>query len=76
MTNSCRVNKTCTKVKKYIAFHDTQTYGTRSEEFMGRVGSNGLLPAIIHYLIENPNTMAISKYIEQITTDLTVIERV
>jgi cephalosporin hydroxylase len=43
------------KVKKYIAFHDTQTYGTRSEEFMGRVGSNGLLPAIIHYMIENPN---------------------
>ena len=43
------------KVKKYIAFHDTQTYGTRSEEFMGRIGSNGLLPAIIHYLIENPD---------------------
>lgn len=43
------------KVKKYIAFHDTQTYGTRSEEFMSRVGSNGLLPAIIHYMIEHPN---------------------
>ncbi len=41
--------------KKYIAFHDTQTYGTRSEEFMGRQGSNGLLPAIIHFLIETPN---------------------
>ena len=42
------------KVKKYIAFHDTQTYGTCSEKFMGRIGSNGLLPAIIHYMIDNP----------------------
>ena len=50
------LTKHAPKVKKYIAFHDTQTYGTRSEEFMGRVGSNGLLPAIIHYLIENPDT--------------------
>ena len=33
------LTKHAPKVKKYIAFHDTQTYGTRSEEFMGRVGT-------------------------------------
>lgn len=42
------------RVKKYIAFHDTQTYGTKSETFQGKTGSNGLLPAIIEFIIENP----------------------
>ena len=63
------------KVKKYIAFHDTQTYGTRSEEFMGRVGSNGLLPAIIHYMIDNPDTWKF-KIHRTNNNGLTVIERV
>ena len=63
------------KVKKYIAFHDTQTYGTRSEEFMGRVGSNGLLPAIIHYMIDNPNTWKFRIHRTN-NNGLTVIERV
>ena len=69
------LTKHAPKVKKYIAFHDTQTYGTRSEEFMGRVGSNGLLPAIIHYLIENPNTWQF-KIHRTNNNGLTVIERV
>jgi cephalosporin hydroxylase len=63
------------KVKKYIAFHDTQTYGTRSEEFMGRVGSNGLLPAIIHYMIENPGVWQFKVHRTN-NNGLTVIERV
>jgi len=63
------------KVKKYIAFHDTQTYGTRSEEFMGRVGSNGLLPAIIHYMIENPGVWQFKVHRTN-NNGLTVIERI
>jgi len=63
------------KVKKYIAFHDTQTYGTRSEEFMGRVGSNGLLPAIIHYMIENPKKWQFKVHRTN-NNGLTVIERI
>jgi len=69
------LTKHAPKVKKYIAFHDTQTYGTRSEEFMGRVGSNGLLPAIIHYMIDNPNTWKF-KIHRTNNNGLTVIERV
>ena len=63
------------KVKKYIAFHDTQTYGTRSEEFMGRVGSNGLLPAIIHFLIDTPNEWQF-KIHRTNNNGLTVLERI
>ena len=63
------------KVKKYIAFHDTQTYGTRSEEFMGRVGSNGLLPAIIHFLIDTPNEWKF-KIHRTNNNGLTVLERI
>jgi hypothetical protein len=55
--------------------HDTQTYGTRSEEFMGRVGSNGLLPAIIHYMIENPKKWQF-KIHRTNNNGLTVIERI
>ena len=69
------LTKHAPKVKKYIAFHDTQTYGTRSEEFMGRVGSNGLLPAIIHYMIDNPNIWKF-KIHRTNNNGLSVIERV
>lgn len=62
------------KVKKYIAFHDTQTYGTRSEEFMGQVGSNGLLPAIIHYMINTGDQWKF-KIHRTNNNGLTVIER-
>ena len=62
------------KVKKYIAFHDTQTFGTRSETFMGRGGSNGLLPAIIHYMIESGDQWRF-KIHRTNNNGLTVIER-
>jgi hypothetical protein len=61
------------KVKKYIAFHDTQTYGTRSETFQGKTGSNGLLPAIIEFVIENPEWKF--KIHRTNNNGLTVIER-
>lgn len=40
------------KVNKYIAFHDTYTFGLK-----GEVGNDrkGLLSAIVEFLIENPN---------------------
>ena len=69
------LTKQAPKVKKYIAFHDTQTYESKSEEFMGRMGSNGLLPAIIHYMIDNPNTWKF-KIHRTNNNGLTVIERV
>ena len=62
------------KVKKYIAFHDTQTFGTKSETFMGRGGSNGLLPAIIHYMIESGDQWKF-KIHRTNNNGLTVIER-
>jgi len=38
------------KAKKYLAFHDTHTYGTKGEGG----GGVGLLPAILEFLSENP----------------------
>lgn len=63
------------KVRKYIAFHDTQSYGTQSEVMNGMIGSNGLLPAIIHYMIDNPGIWRF-KYHRTNNNGLTVIERV
>jgi len=62
------------RVKKFIAFHDTQTYGTKSETFQGKTGSNGLLPAIIEFIIENPEWRF--KIHRTNNNGLTVIERV
>jgi len=39
------------KAKKYLAFHDTHTYGVSGEGGSG----NGLLPAIIEFVIVNPH---------------------
>ena len=69
------LTKHAPKVKKYIAFHDTQTYASRSEEFMGRLGSNGLLPAIIHYMIDNPDVWRFKTHRTN-NNGLTVIERI
>lgn len=63
------------KVRKYIAFHDTQSYGTESEIVDGRKGTNGLLPAIIHYLIENPGVWQFKMHRVN-NNGLTVIERI
>jgi hypothetical protein len=62
------------KVRKYIAFHDTQTFGTKCETFMGKSGSNGLLPAIIHYMIESGDQWKF-KIHRTNNNGLTVIER-
>jgi hypothetical protein len=63
------------KARKYIAFHDTQSYGTESEVVDGRRGTNGLLPAIIHYLIENPGMWQFK--IHRVNNNgLTVLERI
>ena len=61
------------KVRKYIAFHDTQTYGTKGE-IRERTGSNGLLPAIIHYMIESGDQWKF-KIHRTNNNGLTVIER-
>lgn len=45
------LNLHASKVKKYIAFHDTHTFGLRGE--IG-VDNKGLLSAIIEFLIDNP----------------------
>jgi hypothetical protein len=63
------------KVKKYLAFHDTQTYAATSEEFLGRKGSNGLLPAIIHYMISNPGVWQF-KIHRTNNNGLSVLERI
>jgi hypothetical protein len=39
------------KVKKYIMFHDTHTFGTKDEGGQTHIG---LLPAIIEFTIDNP----------------------
>jgi hypothetical protein len=68
------------KVKKYLAFHDTHTYGVRDEQVDWNVNPNrkampnqGLLPAIIDYIIENPEWKF--KYHFSECNGLTVLER-
>lgn len=56
------------KVKKYIIFHDTHTYGVKGEE-----SEIGLLPAIIEFLIEFPEWKFILHKINN--NGLTVIEK-
>lgn len=60
-------------VKKYIAFHDTQTFASVSENLGGKVGSNGLLPAIIHHMIDETDWRF--KLHRTNNNGLTVIER-
>jgi hypothetical protein len=64
------------KARKYLAFHDTWTYGMRDESWeknRAPVGTEGLLPAIIRFMIENPHW----KFKEFRTNNngLTVLER-
>jgi len=46
--------KHCSSVKKYIILHDTYTYGMKDEVTSSHTDKQGLLPAIIEFLIENP----------------------
>jgi hypothetical protein len=49
------------KARKYIAFHDTHTFGTRDEILDGRpyqlkpIAGEGLLPQVIQFIIDNPH---------------------
>ena len=56
------------KVKKYLAFHDTQTFGT--------IGENmpiGLLPALLEFMVTNPEWKV--KYHTVKNNGLTVLEK-
>jgi ABC-type Fe3+-citrate transport system substrate-binding protein len=64
------------KARKYLAFHDTWTYGVRDESWDKNrkiQGTEGLLPAIIRFMIQNPHW----KFKEFRTNNngLTVLER-
>jgi len=58
------------KATKYLAFHDTHTYGLSGEG--GTTG--GLLPAIIEFLVDNPHWRF--KIYRTVNNGLTVLERV
>lgn len=62
------------KARKYIAFHDTNTYGLKNEGGDNGQSTQGLLPAIIEFLIENRNWQF--KLLRTNNNGLTVIERV
>lgn len=58
------------KARKYIAFHDTYTFGLTGENNNDK---NGLLTAIIEFLIENPHWQF--KFHTNRNNGLTVLER-
>ena len=70
------------KVNKYIAFHDTQTFGTTDEKmeldpnghFQKPKSSEGILPAIIDFIIHNPEWKF--KMHKTVNNGFTVIERI
>lgn len=62
------------KARKYIAFHDTNTYGLKNEGGDNGQQTQGLLPAIIEFLIENRNWQF--KMLRTNNNGLTVIERI
>jgi len=63
------LNRHCNKVKKYIVFHDTQTFGTIGED-----GGIGLLPAVLEFVIEHPEWAFKKHYINN--NGLTILQRV
>lgn len=72
------------KVRKYIIFHDTQTFGTVSEKqpletdpsgvSSYREGSNGILPAIIEFIIQQQGRWGFKEH-KTNNNGLTIIER-
>jgi hypothetical protein len=58
------------KVRKFIAMHDTHTFGVQGE---GGPGDMGLLPAIIEFIIKNPEWKFKSHYTN--CNGLTILER-
>ncbi|NDB60022.1 hypothetical protein EB001_16465, partial [bacterium] len=65
------LNLHANKVKKYIAFHDTHTFGLRGED---GIDNRGLLSAVIEFLIDNPQWRF--KIYKTNNNGFTVLERV
>lgn len=59
------------QAQKYLVFHDTQTFGTRDETGQR---NQGLLPAIIQFVIDNPHWRFHTHKTEN--NGLTVLERI
>lgn len=59
------------KAKKFIAFHDTHTFGINGED---QKDKKGLLPAIIEFMIDNPHWNF--KIHKTNNNGMTVLERV
>lgn len=58
------------KAKKFIAFHDTNTFGLKDET---KTNGKGLLPAIIEFVIKNPHW--VFKIFKTNNNGMTVLER-
>lgn len=68
------LNRHANKVKKYIAFHDTNTYGLKNEVSDTRYEKKqGLIPAIIEFLIEN-KSWRFKKFLTN-NNGLTILEK-
>jgi tetratricopeptide (TPR) repeat protein len=61
------------KSRKYLAFHDTNTFGLKNEGGEAYSTSQGLLPAIIEFLMDNPH-WRFKKFLTN-NNGLTVLER-
>lgn len=64
------------KARKYLAFHDTWTYGVKDESWdknRTAVGTEGLIPAIVRFVIDNPEWKF--KVFRTNNNGLTVLER-
>jgi hypothetical protein len=61
------------KSRKYMVFHDTNTFGLKNEGGEAYGTSQGLLPAIIEFLMVNPH-WRFKKFLTN-NTRLTVLER-
>jgi len=65
------LNRHAKRVNRYLVFHDTESFGC-SPEIPGGA-NNGILPAIIHYLIGDPNWRFVAHYTN--CNGLTVLQR-
>jgi predicted O-methyltransferase YrrM len=62
------------KSRKYIAFHDTTTFGTVNDGGIVTVRKQGLQPAIIEFLKTNPHWKIANIY--EHNNGLTILERI
>jgi hypothetical protein len=70
------LKKHSSKVKQYIAFHDTVTFGEFGQDDTDSINKNfkGLNPAINEFLEQNPQW--IKKFEHTISNGLVVLERI